>query len=449
MGVTPNILIITTDQQAHTMMSCAGNQWLATPNIDRIASRGVRFDRAYCSNPVCVPSRFSWWIGRTPSSIGMRNNHDVKGSLPKRIHEGSLGHIILKVGYRAAFGGKVHLPGDLHPTTMGFDYVCADERVGLAVECDCFIRSADDSQPWLLAANFINPHDICFQAIRDFAESDVEKRIIANSKVEMSELDELLSKIAAREEEFFSAYCPPLPPNHAPQESELEMLGELYSEWRWGPNRRAREKSGEREWRIPRWAYCRLTERVDNSVGTILDALEASGQVNDTVVIFTSDHGDHDSSHILEDKTILYEGAARVPLLIADPAAPPEICGTTVSDLSQTGLDTMATVCDYANVIRPDHNRGMSLRNFAMGENPKEWRDSVYAENEVSFMYATSMHKFVRYDAGENARQLYDLERDPYETRNWINESGNDRLEKLFEKQLEEERRWNNVAARN
>ena len=123
--------------------------------------------------------------------------HDAKGSLPKRIHDGSLGHTVSKAGYRAAFGGKTHLPGDLHPTTMGFEYICA------------------------------------------------------NAKVEMAELDEVLSKIEAwGEEEFFAEHCPPLPSNHAPQESEPEMICKLYSGRRWSPNRRAREEWGEREWRV-------------------------------------------------------------------------------------------------------------------------------------------------------------------------------------------------------
>ncbi|MFW5884400.1 MAG: sulfatase [bacterium] len=457
MSNQPNILIVTTDQQHHAMMSCAGNEWLSTPNMDRIAARGVRYERAYCSNPVCVPSRFSWWTGRMPSAIGMRQNGGVKGALPSEIHEGAMGHLVSEAGYRAVFAGKIHLPGDLAPESMGFEYLCSDERYRLAVECARFIREQGGAQtaggaaagiaapggaerPWLLVANFINPHDICHHALTEFATTDFEKLLVSKVTDARASVDGMLD-LAKRwdEEEFFAKHCPPLPPNYDPQEDEPEAIAELvdYRPFR----RKARDRWGEREWRLHRWVYHRLTERVDEQIGVLLDALETSGQADNTVVIFTSDHGDHDSSHRLEHKTIFYEEAARVPLLVADPHADAATPGSSIgTGLVQTGLDLMATVCDYAGVESPAHNLGMSLRPSATGESARAPRDGVYAENEVSYMYVTEEHKFVRYDRGANGRQLYDLVRDPAETRNWIGEPGNDEIARELETRLDAEK---------
>lgn len=460
MSTRPNILIITTDQQHHAMMSCAGNRWLSTPSMDRIAARGVRYERAYCSNPVCVPSRFSWWTGRMPSAIGMRQNGGIKSALPAEIHEGSMGHLVSRAGYRAVFAGKVHLPGDLSPESTGFEYLCPDERYRLAVECGRFIReqgtrarrdeadtppTRDDRrvgshEPWLLVANFINPHDICHHALNEFATSDFEQLLVGKCIEERANVDEVLELAKPwDEDEFFERHCPPLPANHEPQADEPQAIGDLLDHRPF--RRKARDLWGEREWRLHRWVYHRLTERVDEQIGVLLDALETSGQADDTVVIFTSDHGDHDSSHKLEHKTIFYEEAARVPLLIADPRARQTVRGGTVRNgLVQTGLDLMATVCDYVGIEVPPHNLGLSLRPSASGASARAPRDGVYAENESSYMYVTDAYKFVRYDGGAHARQLYDLTRDPAETRNWIEEPGNEAVASRLETALDSER---------
>ena len=94
----PNILFICTDQQSATMMSCTGNPWLYTPAMDRLAARGVRFDRAYAANPVCSPARFSMVTGRYPSDIGMRANGS--DAFDDSIKAEGLGHRLREAGYR-------------------------------------------------------------------------------------------------------------------------------------------------------------------------------------------------------------------------------------------------------------------------------------------------------------------------------------------------------------
>ena len=404
MSARPNLLVITTDQQHHAMMSCAGNPWLRTPAMDRIAAWGTRFERAYCSNPVCVPSRFSWWSGRMPSAIGMRGNGGVK-EVPEEVHTGALGHQMRAAGYAVGFGGKLHTPGGLTRESMGFETITADERDRLAVDAADFVRR-DHGRPWFLAANFINPHDICYQAIRAFERTEMDRNILARGATELAELDEALRLPPGIDEAtFFAEHCPPLPANHEIQAEEPAAIGRLLAERPF--KRLAREEWGEREWRLHRWAYHRLTERVDRQIGVVLDALEASGQLEHTVIIFTSDHGDHDGSHRLEHKTFFYEEAARIPLIVARPGHAP---GGAVdgSHLCNNGIDLMATCCDYAGVDQPAHNLGRSWRPLIEGGAVDADYAGGYGENLVGHMYVTRDHKYIRYDQGVVVEHLFE-----------------------------------------
>jgi len=413
----PNILILLTDQQSHDLMSCAGTPWLATPHLDRLAAGGTRFTRAYCSDPVCVPSRFSMFTGRMPSAIGMRGNGG-KGLHPFTVEDDAsgLGHCLRRAGYRTWYGGKVHWPIDLTPERLGFTTFCADERERLAVEAaDLIQRQGPD--PWAMVVSLINPHDICLNAIRSFARADDktwDHHILAKALVELANLDEaLLPPPGADPADWIERHCPPLPANHAAQQDEPELIGAVLA--RRPFKQRARAQWGAREWRLHRWAYARLMERVDRQIGVVLAALAASGQADDTLVIMTSDHGDHAGSHRLEHKTFFYDEAARVPWLMRLPGRIP--AGKVEEHaLVATGLDLLATCCDAAGVAVPAICRGQSL--LPVLDGPTAGRTHVYAENIVSRMVVTAAWKYVRYDGGAHAEQLYDLVNDPGETRN-------------------------------
>ncbi|MBN8527355.1 MAG: sulfatase-like hydrolase/transferase [Planctomycetes bacterium] len=417
----PNILIVLTDQQSHHLMSCVGTSWVSTPSLDRLAAGGARFPRAYCSDPVCVPSRFSMFTGRMPSAIGMRGNGG-QGLLPfQPAHDASgLGHLLRGVGYETWYGGKVHWPVGLTPQRLGFEVFSGDERERLAVETAALIR-ARAGRRWAMVASLINPHDICYQAIRAFASDGMDRRILAGGATELANLDEaLLPPRGVDRDAFLRDHLPPLPANADIQADEPELIAAVLAARPFKAAARAQWTA--QDWRLHRWAYARLMERVDRQIGVILDALAASGQERDTLVIMTSDHGDHDGSHRLEHKTFFYEEAARVPWLMSLPGRIP--AGRVVDDgLVATGLDLMATCCDYAGAAQPAHCRGLSQRFAAEGGTPV--RGAVYGENAISRMVATRRWKYVRYDGGAHAEQLYDLERDPGETRNHAGDPAN------------------------
>ncbi len=415
----PNILFLLDDQQNSRMMSCAGNPHLNTPAMDSLAERGVRFDRAYCTNPVCIPSRFSMFTGYYPSRIGQRANPSRHlDPIPEHISGNGMGWLLRDAGYETVYGGKVHLPKDLDPEKLGFDVLTADERWGLAEECAEYLRGSP-GEPFALVASFINPHDICYMGIRDFAQSDFDNVLIEKGKTELAALDWALQRPeGVDEEEFFADYCPPAPPNFDPQENEPKAVRKLVEER--GFRKDARDRWSVRRWREHRWAYGRLTERVDAQIGRVLEALREAGLEEDTLVVFASDHGDHDSAHRLEHKTALYEEAMRVPFIISAPG--PAVTEHVEQALVSTGLDLIPTLCDYAGVRPGEDLRGRSLRPLLEGSEPGAWRDALAVECQIGYSVVGPRYKYALYDEGENREQLYDLEEDPYETRNFAHD---------------------------
>ncbi len=412
----PNILVITTDQLSASMMSCSGNKWLKTPAMDAIASAGIRFTCAYATNPVCVPSRFSLQTGRFPSEIGMRENVGLEIDTARilSLYPKSIGNLFQQAGYQTYYGGKVHLPvngSEIKP--WGYELLTLDERDSLAIACSDFLMNRKkEEKPFLLFASFINPHDICYDAIRWASpESDLAKQT-------PWELDEAL-KIPGgiSEEEFFEKYCPPLPDNHLPMRGELSSVDSLI---KLRPFRNiVRELWSEKDWRMHRWAYMRLTERVDAQIAIVMDALKRSGLSENTVVIFTSDHGDLDASHKLEHKTILYEEAANIPFVISYPWMKQK--GIVDNEhLVSNGLDLLPTLCDFAGIQPPAGLMGRSVVPLTRKEKLTDWRDHIYLETETGYMIHTGRFKYELDDIGKIREMFVDLKIDRGETKNRI-----------------------------
>lgn len=443
----PNILYVFTDQQSATMLSCTGNAWLKTPAMDRLASSGVRFERAYCTNPVCLPSRFSMITGRMPSYAGIRSNEwqQETSGIPEAVFEHGLGKVFKENGYDAVYGGKVHLPG-FNPDKLGFDILTYDERDVLAQSCADFIRNRDGSKPYLLYVSLINPHDICFMAIQDGndpmlgsgAEEAMKRFNLTQEQIDVFMTGPRQFNAVLQDGEGLDAtQLPPLPLNYQPQEDEPEAIGIMLDQ---RPFRRnARENYDDLRWRLHRWVYCRLTELVDKQLQIILDAVEASGEADNTVIIFTSDHGDHDGSHKLEHKDAPYEEACRIPFIVADPRnSRPGI--VEKSHLVSNGLDLIPTLCDYAGIRHPDTSlEGESVRSLAEGATPDTWRSVAKVESEFGRALVTKEYKYVLYFEGQSREQLYDLVNDPGETRNFANDPQKQAILAKFRQQFIQE----------
>lgn len=404
--VRPNVLWIMTDQQFAGAMSCAGDPNVSTPAMDWIADHGVRFDQAYCTNPICVPSRSSLITGKYSHEVDVSTNFTERN-----IKAPSLGTLMRDRGYRTGYFGKWHIPMASKNTDWpGFDAIdltmnkAADSAVAPA--CAEFMDQPDDN-PWFLVASYCNPHDICEWA-----------RIAAGMAETMPNGD--LPPAPSAEK------CPPLPDNFGIPPREPSVIRDLQ-------NNPAAERTyptgdwGEGTWRQYRWAYYRLVEKVDTEIGNVLEGLKQSGQLENTVIIFTSDHGDGMGAHQWNQKTLFYEESARVPFIIAGKGVKNPGCSDS-DTLVSTGIDIAPTVLDYAGAALPPSYHGLSQRS-AVESSSNECHAYVVAENDLAPTYnqtggiygrmiRTPRYKYVVYSKGKNPEQLFDLSRDRGEMNN-------------------------------
>ena len=405
MNPRPNILYIMTDQQSADAISCAGNEHLHTPALDRLASRGVRFDCAYSVFPLCVPARTAMFTSRMPHEAGVFDNH------PER-HTGlpfpMLGRLMTDAGYRSHYIGKWHIPSVAESDTAshGFDEIVFGggygnldrNKTARAIE---FLREPH-GQPFFLTVSYNNPHDCC----------------------ELSRGDDLRMETIPRPPEELSQ-LPPLPENHVIPEDEPEALREFQHAmkkylmaYQWD----------EKRTRQYIWGYYRLTEIADREIGQVLDALEETGLEDNTVIIFSSDHGDGHGCHKWNQKWSLYDESARVPFIVAAPktSAPDSTDQSPTSPM----LDLMPTVLDYANLPLPEGCRGCSVRPAVEGK-PIPDRNYIVSETDLSQpeilpdtprnpcrMVRSDRFKYIVFSRGTNREQLVDMQEDPGEMNN-------------------------------
>jgi choline-sulfatase len=399
----PNILWIMTDQQPPDLMSCTGNKYLNTPAMDSLAAKGVRFDLAYCANPICVPSRASMMTGKMPHEVGVTHNMELH-----EIFSPSMGTVITQAGYDTGYIGKWHIPMPTKTTQWhGFNHMLEGTKEfndqHFAEPSIDFIRSKRN-KPYFLVASFVNPHDICEWARRATGGFPKRRMKLWNGAIADTPPPEA---------------CPPLPDNFDIPENEPDIIRKYQT---WQPSTYPVREWPDERWRQYRWALNRLTERVDHEIAKILDVVD-----DNTIIIFTSDHGDGNAAHQWNQKTLFYEESARVPFIIsgkgiAKPGSVDE------EHLVQTGLDIFTTICDYAKAETPADLNGLSLRPVVEGK-PVQWRDQLVVENDLSPAYGRSIgvegrmlrtrnYKYSVYSHGKLREQLIDMHKDPGEMNN-------------------------------
>lgn len=401
----PNILFIITDQQNAGMMSCTGNKWLKTPAMDFLAQEGIRFEKAYCTNPVCVPSRISMATGMMPNRLGAINNKlgmQIK-KLPLEVDENSLGKIVKRAGYDTFYGGKVHMCKSLVPENAGYDEYIKDKRAELPAACLKFIKQKRD-KPFFAVASFINPHDICF-AHRAHKGKNTHNVLKLYKEASSLGLEQL----------------PPLPDNYAIPQDEWAAVEANLSYTATTPTGTMRKEYDERDWRINRWIYRRLTEKVDKHIGKILDGLKDAGLEDSTLVIFTSDHGNMDASHRLASKGFHYEESVGVPLILKYKGVI-RAGRTDQKHLVSTGLDILPTIFDYVGVSKPAHLLGKSLRPLAEGTAVDGRRRYVVSEYGWFRMVRSPQFKYSVDNSADNNETLIDMKNDPGEMTNLVDD---------------------------
>ena len=444
----PNILWICTDQQRYDTIAALGYPHVSTPNLDKLAGEGVAFERAYCQSPICTPSRASFLTGMYPSSIRVtRNGNPTFPDFPPLISKR-----LADAGYTCGLIGKLHLasaygrveartndgysywqyshaprddwesghdyadwvrakdadlaelikdpagvPAELHQTTF-----CAEKTIE-------FIES-NQSRPWFASVNIYDPHPPFNppQAYRDqFAPSAVKPPLFRDSDLaQHAKLAALDFQSQARRPNALDIKSPILP--QSPTSSYIED-----------------ETAGERDARSLIAAYYAMIKLVDDQVGRILAALDAGGQRERTIVIFTSDHGESLGDHGLILKGCrFYEGLVRVPLIWSWRG---RFAGGRRSDALVELTDITPTLLEICGLDRPNYITGQSLLPILNGERSAgQHREYVRCEfidaldmpdASVATMYFDGRHKLIVYH-NHHLGELYDLAADPGEFEN-------------------------------
>lgn len=392
-GPRPNLLLILTDQQSHSALSCAGNPWLKTPAMDSLAAGGVRFAQTVCPYPVCSPSRGSLFTGRMPHETGVRvNGQSIVTGMP------TMGEIFRDGGYRTVYGGKWHLPKSFDGMTafeklIGGSGQGGDMDAPLASACAKWLRG-NPNEPFLMVASFMNPHDICewirqHPGTHDYPEIDSYPPAPGNMAVDPNE------------PEFIQYH------RNAGYDKMSQGVG-IAAEWRHDDVRKYLHD------------YYRLVENVDRQIGVVLAALRETKLDQKTIVMFASDHGEGMGGHRWVQKASFYEESVRVPLVISGPGITRRGVVDRHSLASLT--DILPTFCDYAGIPAPKDLRGESLRSAVEGR-PLSRKFAVSElrygdEKREGRMLRTTQYKYVAFNGGARPYQLFNLSVDPGETQN-------------------------------
>ena len=400
----PNILFIMTDQHfADAMSGVMGDEHIKTPNLDRLAANGVRFDRAYAPNPLCIPARNSIFTGNYPYETGLQSNS--KDPLPE--HMVLMGKHFKDAGYDTGYFGKWHINVKTSDQKRhGFDQMGVLKGNGAdhlipdpAID---FLNQKRD-KPFLLVTSFTGPHDIC--------------EMVRGQKIPGGKIPPFPDP----------ADCPPAPINIAPPIDETDSIALM---------RRSYEVTTMTpivhftpdKWRQMRWGYYRLIERSDREIGKVLTALDESGLAENTLVIFTADHGDCTGAHQFAQKTVFYDEAARIPFIVSMPGTVPS--GVT-KKLVNAGIDVFPTMLDFSGLAIPNSFKGLSVKPVCEDPDLSSWRDYIVISNHMvqgavppgeseipqckGRMIRTENFKYSVYDIGLHRESLIDMVNDPHE----------------------------------
>jgi choline-sulfatase len=423
--VRPNFLFLLADDHASYVLGAAGNSLARTPNLDRLASEGTRFDQHYCNSPVCTPSRQSFFTGVLPHAAGV-----TRLPTPLAADKPTLAHQFRRAGYRTAVFGKMHFNRPAEPGLHGFEDLLTEGELQRAWTNDVRRKPLPDGvrakPPW---RPFHDPARVWLNA--DALPFPCETTLMKGSYLADRAID-YLRHAADRPFALWVSFMEP----HSPFDFPLEYSGRFapasFTPPRVGPED-ARQiplifrDLSEDDKRGIIASYFTSVAFLDWNVGRMLEALRQRGLDENTFVIYMADHGYDLGHHGRFEKHCGYDPALRVPLLMRWPG---HVRQGVVTDLTEH-VDVTATVLDMMGLDPLPAMHGRSLRPYLeTGRHPAP-RDHIfseYLENEEAFVrtpewkYMFCSGKRKRTDGYETAnptpgryRRLYDLKTDPSE----------------------------------
>ena len=441
----PNIVLVMSDEMRYDCMGRTSNGFVRTPALDALAREGVFFENAFVSTPLCIPARVSLFTGRYSHATGVSDNRPEPMADPLD----TMVDIFSRAGYATSLCGKNHLFTDVE-LPRRFDHV---------VEYGHFGR--------ISAGGLLAEKDVTAFMWQVFARYWVDEapfpiEVTPNCRITDEAIGFLNRRDPARPFFLWLSYVDPHGPIMTPKPYAGMYDPAAMPPWPTVPDEYARKpfrqrlaREGDLLKRIGgkdgmnhlRAAYTGMVTYVSDQVGRFVDELARRELRDNTIVVFTSDHGDHQGNHGLTHKSVtLYDDLIRVPLIINSPG---RIAPRAVSDTMVDQIDLMPTLLDLAGLETPDTTDGRSLAPLLRGET-RHHRDAVFGEygfegdalrpdeltpelrDEIFKHYTPEFHpavcrgrfrsirtrdwKYVHYSSGE--RELYDLKNDPLELTN-------------------------------
>lgn len=441
-----------TDQMRADCLSAMGHPVVKTPHLDALAGDGVLFREAYVQAAVCGPSRMCFYTGRYPHATRSPWNE-----VPLPGDEQTMGHYFSRAGYRTALCGKTHYTPDpfTDPQSQPDDGIRLDTLAGM----ETWELNDGRGAGWMQYLRDKGYRDKV--ASNPFAvdmPADADKdRSAYPTQVRKEDSD--TAYITDRAIDFMkdtgdtpwflhlSYYKPHQPtvapypynemydpadspsPNRIPE--ELENPHPFHIPYR--TERKGVDYDEEHIWRQRRATYYGLITEIDDHLGRLFDHMKATGLWDNTLILFTSDHGEYMGDHWMFEKELFYDEAYRVPFIIRDPRPEADATRGTECDGFVESLDAVPTFLNACGLDTPEAIQGRSLTQWLHGETPADWRTEVHADWDFRFYWTPKKlgmppdkcrgwmirdHRFKYWHFNGMPDVLFDLEKDPQELHN-------------------------------
>lgn len=419
MSKRPNILMIVTDHWPAHLLGTAGHPVVKTPGLDELAANGTRFINCYSECPVCIPARRTLMTGQTPKSHGDRVFSPRMPMPPVK----TMPQAFREAGYQADAVGKLHV----YPQRdrIGFDSVCLDEegrrQIGGLDDYDIFLGDAGHVGRQYDHGMSSNQYN--------WAPWHLDNDLHVTNWASRQMARVIKRRDPTRPAFWYLGFRHPHPPlvplqSYVDLYSDVEIDSPRIGNWVESAETKSLYPFEEMFGRTrllssidikeARKAFYSLCTQIDHQIRWLIGTLREEGILDDTIIVFTSDHGDMLGNHNTVAKRLFYEEASNVPLIILGPSVKPKLRGKN-DDERLVGLqDIMPTLLNMCEIDVPESVEGINLnnnseRNFIYGE--------FGLEETASRMVRDSSHKLIYYPTG-NHFQLFDLDLDPHELEN-------------------------------
>jgi arylsulfatase A-like enzyme len=437
----PNILWITTEGVPLSVLSCYGSRVMQTPNIDRLAKEGMLFNNSFCNNALCAPSRATLLTGKYDHLNGMLSNpgNTTNGQTNSTFDptQETFAQLLQRAGYKTGLVGKWHLVSGKgqpsNPGEAGFDY---------------FVFKRGAGGPYYNEKGYLQNPSLGSHEIQQKSYPGYMTDTFTDLTIEgIKQLKEPFCFAV----QYFNDHRPFEPPHkyeHIYDDVRFPEPGTFWDDYRFR-SAAAREAhmriSDMMDFNPPKdytsrqrqqWSYQQLMRRFlatlkaqDDNIGRLLAYLDKTGLADNTIVVFTGDHGFFLGEHGWFDKRFMYEEALRVPWIIRYPGG---VKPGSTSDAWVQSIDNAPTILDMAGLPVPGDMQGKSLVPVFSGKTPADWRKSMYYHYYEfapphwvlpNYGIRTERYKLISYYS-INEWELFDLDRDPDEMESLFEEGG-------------------------